>query len=163
MRDRVLLTFGKREYALLPTFAVAERFEDRFGSLISHLQALSELSPTATLKQRSYLVYLAMKAAKEEDNEPSDLSWEATHQAMWDEGMAQPDRVMKEIELIERLLYTPDQYLAKKAQAAAAAKEQEDMMGLLGGFIGSSGSPSPGLDGSHLNSGEQPHENSSPP
>lgn len=163
MRDRVLLTFGKREYALLPTFAVAERFEDRFGSLIAHLQALSELSPTATLKQRAYLLYLAMKAAKEEDSEPSDLSWEATHQAMWEEGMAQPDRVMKEIELIERLLYTPEQYLAKKAAAAAAAKEQEEMMGLLDGFLGSSGSPSPASGGNPPNSGDPPPMSSSLP
>ncbi len=141
MRDRVVITLGGREYPLLPTFGVHEQFEDRFGSLMKHYLGLSEF--TATLKARSYLVYLAIKADREDRGEDdSMLSWDATAKAMWEQGHAAGELPRKEAELIERLLYTPEQYRAKKEEEAAMKKAAEEMEKAFA-FATSSVSPSP--------------------
>lgn len=141
MRDRVLVTLGGREYALLPTFGVYEQFEDRFGSLMQHLLKMNEFS--ATLKCRSYLVFLAMVAAKEDDGQDHDLTWESVHRSMWEAGPAVGAVPKAEVELIERLLYTPEQYLRKKEEETAATKAAEEVERLIAGLKASSDSPSP--------------------
>jgi hypothetical protein len=136
------MTLGGREYPLLPTFGVYETFEDRFGSLMRHLINLQDF--TATLKARSYLVFLAIKADREDTGQDTELlSWEATHKAMWEAGPAVGHVPAKEVELIERLLYSPEQYLRKKEEEAAMQKANEQVERLIAGLNESSATPSP--------------------
>ena len=51
--------------------------------------------------------------------------------AMFEAGLWHESVVAKEIELVEKLLYTPEQYLEKKNQLAEAAKAQQDALASL--------------------------------
>lgn len=161
MRDRVILTFGRKEYPLLPAFGVMDVFEDRCGALTAHLLSLTQ--GTATLRSRATLVYLGMKAAREADGGSSaDMSIQNTMEAMFDVGAADNDLMLKEVELIERLLYTPDQYRAKKEareRAEAAMRAMDLFQTASPGF---SDSPQHFSDGSPPSSGDQPLGSSSP-
>lgn len=160
MRDRVTIVFAGQEFRLLPAFSVIDGFEDRCGALTGHLIALT--AGTATLKSRATLVYLAMKAAAEEDNEPtSGMSIHNTAQAMWEAGAADNDLMLKEVELIERLLYTPEQYAVKKAERERIEAAQR-MMEDPSAFPDFSALLRSSLDGNPPSSGEQPPESSSP-
>jgi hypothetical protein len=124
MRELVKLTFGGREYPLLPTFGVLEKFEARFGSLPKQLMAMMDMS--ATLRVRAYLVFLGIKAQREDDDTGEargELSWDAVAEAMFDEGVLNEAMTLLEVEFMERLLYTPEQYQTKKTQRAALEAE----------------------------------------
>ena len=161
MRDRVTLTFGRKEYPLLPAFGVMDRFEDRCGALTAHLISLTNGS--ATLRSRATLVFFGMKAAREEDGgDAAAMTIEATMQAMWDAGAADNDLMLKEVEFIERLLFTPEQYRAKKEareRAEAALNALESFQTASPSF---SESQLQGSDGNPLSSGDQPLGSSSP-
>lgn len=132
MRERMQVRFGRQEYSLLPSFSVIDQFEDRCGALTAHL--LNLVQGTASLKQRATLMHLAFVAAlREDDQDTRDATIQSMMQAMFDEGVADDDRMAMEVELCERLLYTPEQYLAKKAKREAAQKAEEEMQALLRG------------------------------
>lgn len=133
MRDTITITLGGAEYRLLPAFSVADAFEDRHGSLMAHLQRLIELS--ATLSQRGFLILSAMKAAgREEGKDMDNFQLVAVKERMFDAGMWSDDLIRVELDLCERLLYTPEQYQEKKAQRAEAQKAAMAAMGHLSGF-----------------------------
>lgn len=161
MRDRVSLTFGRKEYPLLPAFGVMDAFEDRCGALTAHLINLT--NGTATLRNRATLVYLGMKAAREADGGSASLmSVSGTMEAMWEEGAADNDLLLKEVEFIERLLYTPEQYKVKKEareRAEAAMNMMEIFQTASPDF---SASPQQSSDGNQPSSGEPPLGSSSP-
>lgn len=162
MRDRVTITLGGQEYPLLPTFSVLDQFEDKHGSILAHLVNMMNL--VAPLKARSYLVFLAMKAAREDDGgDTSKLRHTATAEAMFEAGIGDEGLIQIETELIERLIYTPEQYAAKKEQREKEAMAQKEAMALLSAFPAFSESPLPPSDGSHPSSGDLPPASSSPP
>jgi hypothetical protein len=162
MRDSVMLAFGRREYPLLPTFGVMDAFEDRCGALTSHLLNLT--SGTATLRVRATLVYHAMRAGRlQEGGSAGDMSIQATMEAMYELGAADNDLMLKEVELIERLLYTPEQYQAKKEAREKAEAAQKMMADLLSDSPDYSASLRAFSDGNLPSSGDQPPESSSPP
>lgn len=161
MRDRVILTFNRKEYPLLPAFSVMDSFEDRCGALTAHLISLTNGS--ATLRNRATLVYFAMKAAREEDGGSSaDMSVQSVMVAMWEFGAADNDLMLKEVELIERLLYTPEQYRVKKEEREKAEQAQQAILDMMGASPSFSDSPPPFSDGNLPSSGARPQENSSP-
>jgi hypothetical protein len=161
MRDSVAIQFGRREYRLLPTFGAMDAFEDRCGALTAHLLNLT--SGTATLKTRATLVYHGMKAAFDNEGKSTqDLSVQSTMQAMFDAGAADNDLMLKEVEFIERLLFTPEQYQAKKEAREKAEAMQTDLMNLLHASPGYSASPQPFSDGNLPSSGAQRPESSLP-
>lgn len=161
MRDRVFITFGRRKHALLPTFGVQDGFEDRCGALTAHL--ISLVSGTATLRTRATLVYFGMKAALEDDREPTaGLTVASVMESMWELGSADNDLLLKEQELIERLLYTPEQYQAKKEARERQEAAQEELQKLMGASPDFSASPPQTSDGPLPSFGEQHPENSSP-
>jgi hypothetical protein len=162
MRDLVLMTFGRKEYPLLPAFRVMDGFEDRCGALTGHLISLT--NGTATLRARATLVFLAMKAAREDEGgATADMSIQNTMQAMWEAGAADNDLMLKEVELIERLLYTPDQYKAKKEARERAEADQKEIERLLNASSAYSDSPPQFLDGNHPSFGDPPPESSFQP
>lgn len=162
MRDRVTLTFGRREYRLLPAFSVQDGFEDRCGALTGHL--INLVSGTATLRARGTLVYLGMKAAMEADGEgTSALTIQSVMESMWEAGSADNSLLLKEQEFIERLLYTPEQYAAKKAEREKAEAAQKVIEDLLSASPDYSGSPPPFSDGNLPSFGNPPPESSSQP
>lgn len=113
------------DYTMLPTFAVADAFEDRFGSLMAHGEAI--LNMTAPMTQRAFLILQGLKAG-----DPSQQwSVESVKKTMFERGYWHESLVRIEIELVERLIYTPEQYLAKKtlrdAEAAAMAAAMEGL------------------------------------
>lgn len=161
MRDRVFAKFSRQEYPLLPTFGVMDAFEDRCGALTAHLLALT--NGTATLRSRATLVFLAMKAAREADGGLSvDMSVQNTMEAMFEAGAADNELMLKEVELIERLLYTPAQYQAKKEARERQEAAQIEMENILSAFPAFSDSPQQASDGLPPSSGDQPPESSSP-
>ena len=128
MREKVTIEFAGQEFGLAPTFGALDLFEDRHGSIALHYQKLGDLS--ATMTARAYLVWQALKAG-----DPSlPFTLEATRVAMFDAGLWHESVVTKEIELVEKLLYTPEQYIEKKNQLAAASKAQEDALASLDGL-----------------------------
>lgn len=143
MRDRVIIEFGGgQRTSLLPAFGVMDQFEDMCGALTAHL--LNLVQGTATLKTRATLVFLAMKAAAGEDgNSTSGMSVKNAMEAMWELGAADNDLMLLEQELIERLLYTPAQFQAKKEQREKDEKAQQMAMDMMGASPGFSGSPPP--------------------
>lgn len=161
MRERVTLTFGRKEYQLLPAFGVMDEFEDRCGALTSHLLALT--NGTATLRSRATLLFLGMKAARVADGESAAaMSVQSTMEAMWEIGAADNDLMLKEVEFIERLLFTPDQYRAKK-EARERAEEAMKMMDIFQAASPDFSASLQGFsDGNLPSSGEQPLGNSSP-
>lgn len=161
MRDRVTLVFGRREYALLPAFGVQSDFEDRCGSLTAHL--INLVSGTATLKTRATLLYFGTRYALVADGQAtSALTVQSVMEAMWDEGSGDNDLLLKEHEFIERLLYTPEQYKAKKEdrERTEAAMKAMDLFQTASPDFSASLQPS--SDGSLESFGEQPRESSSP-
>lgn len=160
MRDRVMMAFGGQELPLLPTFGVMDSFEDRCGALTGHLLSLT--SGTATLKVRATLVFLAMKAGREADGGSSaDMSVNNTMLAMWEAGAADNDLMLKEVELIERLLFTPEQYAAKKAERERIEAAQQMIEDLTNAFPSFSDAQQPSSDGNLPSFGGQPQESSS--
>lgn len=139
MRDRVFLKFGGKEYPLLPAFSVIDAFEDRCGALTAHILNLTQ--GTATLRARATIIFHAMVAARKADGgSAQDMSVQNVMEAMFDAGMADDGLMLKEIELIERLLYTPEQYAVKKAErerAEKALKELDDLQGAFSSFSAS--------------------------
>jgi len=129
MRDARILKHGGREYQLLPTFEVLDNFETRHGSLIQHLMNL--VNGTATVHQRATLIMEAARAGF-----VGEFNWkhEAVRKMLFELGVASDDLVLLETDICEALLYTPEQYIAKKAQRAEAQKAQDQMAAILGGF-----------------------------
>lgn len=135
MRKSIQITLGGQDYDLLPSFAVADAFEDRFGSLAAHIQKLIDLS--APMNQRAYLIMQALKAAQPE--EPWAL--DAVKKTMFERGYWHEDLVRIECDLIEQLLYTPEQYQEKKARRQEAAAQEAELARILSGFDPSSPMP----------------------
>lgn len=122
MRGIVNMKLGGREVALLPSFEVADAFEERHGSLMAHLEALTQ--GRATLNPRAFLVWKAACAG-----DPA-VEWQigTIKERMFDRGYWNEDIVILEAELIERLLYTPEQYLEKKELRAKEAERMRDFL-----------------------------------
>ncbi len=137
MRDAVTVRLGGADYRLLPTFAVADAFEDRHGSLMAHLQRLVDLS--ATMNQRGTLLLEAMRAAYvDEGKSPDRLELSAMKQRIFDAGMWSEAMLQAEFELCERLLYTPEQYLEKKAMREQQAEASAQLAAMMEDFAPSS-------------------------
>ena len=139
MRDPVFLTLGGKEYSLLPTFAVLDAFETRHGSLITHLERL--VQGAVPLRQRAYLVLEAARAAHKDAGQEFKWLLDGVAERMFDNGVADEDQMTREIELCERLLWTPEQYLRKKAEREKAEAEQAKMADLLNALSPSSEPP----------------------
>jgi hypothetical protein len=137
MRDARILKHGLEEYRLLPTFEVLDNFEARHGSLMQHL--LNLVSGSATVAQRATLIMEAAKAS----GDGANWKHEAVRKMMFELGVASEQLVALEIDLCDALLYTPEQYQAKKAQRAEAEKVQKEMEKLLDGFGPVSAPPPP--------------------
>lgn len=125
MRDRVQMKLGAKEYALLPAFAVIDAFEDQHYSLLEHLDRL--MKGTAVIHARAFLICEGLKAADPE------VKWDVLTimERMFERGYWHESLVFEEQEFIERLLYTPEQYLAKKQQRVAEAEQQKAMLDRL--------------------------------
>lgn len=120
MRETVFITLGGQERPLKPAYAVFDAFESRHGGLLDFLRSLSE--GTAPLEARAFLICEGLKAAD------ASVAWkiDAVKQRMFEEGAWHIDLISKEVEFIERLMYTPEQYTRKKeAEKAAAQKAAE--------------------------------------
>jgi hypothetical protein len=159
------MRFGRREYPMLPTFGVLEEFEDRCGSIAAHYGALAAL--TATLEARAFLVWLALKAGaagEQTDDREGEFTLDAVRTALFERGLWHASTVAAETELIERLMWTPEQFLEKKAERARVAEDEAALATLLGLGASSSSSPSPAAtsDGSPTPSGEQLPASSGP-
>lgn len=115
------MRLGGKEYSLLPTFAVVDNFEDRHYGLLEHLDRLT--SGRATIHARSYLILQGLKAGSPE----VDWDMSAVMERLFDMGYWDESVVVKEAEFIERLLYTPEQYIAKKEQRANEEKGLEEI------------------------------------
>lgn len=122
------ITLGGQDYDLLPTFAVADAFEDRYGSLAAHIQKLVDVS--APINQRAYLLLLALKAGH--PGEPWAL--DSIKKTMFERGYWHEELVLIECELVERLLYTPEQYLEKKEKRRKAAEQEAEIARMMAGF-----------------------------
>lgn len=120
MRDPVLYKMGGKEYPLLPTFAVVAEFEERFYGLLDHLERL--MQGKATIQARSFLILQGLKAGD------PDRDWDqnAVMERLFDMGYWHESVVLKEAEFIEKLLYTPEQYIAKKQEREQEAKSLQD-------------------------------------
>lgn len=119
MRDAVKLRLGGKEHSLLPTFGVVDAFEDRHYGLLDHLDRL--MNGRATIHARAFLILQGLKAGAPEVN----WDFATVMERLWEQGYWDESVVMTEGEFIERLLYTPEQYLAKKEQRANEAKGLE--------------------------------------
>lgn len=131
MRDRVKINLGAGEHALLPAFDVVDAFEDRYYSLLEHLQKLME--GQAIIHARSYLILLGLQSGN------PDVKWDqvTVMERMFERGYWDQSLVFIEQEFIERLLYTPEQYLAKKQERAdQEAKMKAEMDGMFSEFSG---------------------------
>ena len=129
MRDLITIKLRGRDYSLLPSFAVLSNFEDRHGSIATHYSGLVGL--TATLAARSWLVLQALQAFR--SDAPSEgrsfgFTQDVVAESIFEAGLWHDQTVQVEINLVEALLYTPEQYQAKKAERAAAAVAQTDVM-----------------------------------
>jgi hypothetical protein len=125
MRDRVKMRLGGKEYDLLPSFGVVDRFEDRYYGLLDHLERL--MQGKAVIQARAFLILEGLKAA--DPNKPWDF--ETVMERLFEAGYWHEDVVMKEAEFVERLIYTPEQYLAKKEERANEAKGLEEVLGAI--------------------------------
>jgi hypothetical protein len=126
MRDRVKLKVGGEELELLPAYEVIDAFEDRYYGLPEHLERL--IDGKATIQQRAYLILLGANAA----DPGAGFKQEAIQTGMFQVGYWHEDMVNREAEFIERLLYTPEQYLAKKSERENVAKDAMDA--IVSGF-----------------------------
>lgn len=154
------MIFGGREYPLLPTFGALENFESRHGSVAKHLMSMMDAS--ATLKVRSFLVYQGMKAHRDENfsgEVRGEMTPESVAMAMFEEGVLNEAMTLREVEFIERLLYTPEEYQAKKHQRAILEAE---MMKLQGASSNSLDSLWPTSNGRPLSSTDALQESSGP-
>lgn len=139
MRDRVAIRLGGRDYSLLPTMGVLDAFEDRFGSIGAHIQRLA--SDQALFQHRAFLIWQALKA--DDSNEVSvggrsiAFTLEQTRVQMFEAGLYDQTLVKAEIELIERLIYTPEQFAEKKRLREAAEAEQARFLAGLSNFSAS--------------------------
>lgn len=137
MRDAVTVKLGGADYRLLPTFAVVDAFEDRHGSLMGHLHRYMDL--TATLPQRATLLLEAIRAGYlDEGKSPDRLQMDGIKKVMFEAGYWSDELIRAEIELCERLLYTPEQYTAKKTAREKEHQAQMEAMDLLSAFAPSS-------------------------
>jgi len=136
MRERVTIRLGGRDYDMLPSFGVLEAFEDRHGSIAAHLARLVEM--TAPLSTRAFLVLRALEAGSAGTGDGKMLPWgfEAVKLAMFEAGLWHESLVNTEIALVERLLYTPEQYTAKKALAAEMAAAQKKAADAIASSLG---------------------------
>lgn len=131
MRDRVKMKLGAREQSLLPAFEVVDAFEDRFYGLLEHLEKL--MQGRATIHARGFLILEGLKASS------PDVQWdyEQVMKMMFDRGLWHEGLVKEEAEFIERMLYTPEQYQAKKEERAAEAEAMKDLVNQdLSSFLG---------------------------
>jgi hypothetical protein len=123
MRDRVTLRLGGKDFSLLPTMGVLDAFEDRFGSIGAHVQRLA--GEAALFQHRAFLIWQALQAdpsnRQEMDGRVIEFGLDATKTAMFEAGLYSEALVMAEVELIERLIYTPEQYAEKKSKREAEA------------------------------------------
>lgn len=120
MRDLISITLRGREYSLLPSFGALSNFEDRHGSIAAHYSALVGL--TATVSARSWLVLQGLQAFRAEtppEGRSFDFTQTSVAEALFEGGLWHEAAVQVEIDLVEALLYTPEQYLAKKAARTA--------------------------------------------
>jgi len=129
MRERVSIKFGGKEYSLLPTFEVWDQFEESTEiGLLQHLELLYAGRATANVRAR--LVLLALEAADPQKT----WSLERVKKAMFENGAWHEDMVAKEAELTQKLLYTPEQFAAKKQESEEAAKRQKEIEDQLAAF-----------------------------
>ncbi len=136
MRDRVKVILGSKEYSLLPAIGVLEAFEDRFGSIGAHVQRLS--AEAGIFNERAWLILKALSADSENTQTAGGraMPWDldAVKAAMFETGLYSLPLVKAEIELIERLIYTPEQYAEKKTARAALEADQATVMAGLSSF-----------------------------
>ncbi|MEY8099586.1 hypothetical protein AB9F29_19580 [Falsihalocynthiibacter sp. S25ZX9] len=125
MRGRVHIEFGGRDHSLLPTYEVAEQFEARHGGIVDHYEKLNNGS--APMQVRAYLILLALKQGEGGDK----FTLQGVMKAMFEFGLWHGDLVRKENELIEGLIYTPEQLLAKKEEEKAAMKIASEALGVF--------------------------------
>lgn len=129
MRERVSITFGGKEYSLLPTFEVWDSFEEMTEvGLLQHLEAL--YSGRALINTRARLIMLGLEAG----DPGKSWSMDRVKKAMFEAGAWHEDIVAKEAELVQRLLYTPEQFAAKKKESEEAAKRQSELETQLAAF-----------------------------
>lgn len=115
-----MIKLGAREIPLRPAYQVLDAFEDLHGGIVGHLEGLS--NGTATMKARARLIYEGARAA-----DPStQVEIEAIKERLFDAGLWSEGVVMKEVEFVEKLIYTPEQYQAKKEERAEAMKAMEE-------------------------------------
>jgi len=117
MRDPVTVTFGGRDYSLLPEYGVMPSFEGRHGGLLDHLQQLYD--GRASIQRRAYLLLLGLQAGDPSQN----WTQEAVQKAIFEAGAWSNEMVSREAEFINALLYTPEQLREKKRQEAEMQAE----------------------------------------
>lgn len=110
---------------LRPAFSVVDAFEDRFGGLVAHLEALYD--GRATIQARGLLILEGLKAQEPEKKWTLDRVKESLFEA----GLWHEEQVNIEAEFIQRLLYTPEQYTKKKAKEEAERQAMEEMAQML--------------------------------
>lgn len=129
MRELVKIKLGGREFSLSPTFEVWDQFEEQTEvGLLQHLESLYKGQALANTRAR--LVLLGLQAADPEKT----WSLERVKKAMFESGAWHEDLVAKEAELIQKLLYTPEQFEAKKRESEEAAKRQQEIERRLAAF-----------------------------
>lgn len=126
MRKAVKMKLGGKAYSLLPTFAVAEAFEERFYGLLDHLERL--MAGKASIHARAFLVQQGLIATDD------SIEWDhsTVMERLFERGYWDESQVLLECEFIERLLYTPKQYTEKKALRASEATELEAALAAAG-------------------------------
>lgn len=142
MRDMGKIDFGGKEYPLLPTFRVMSDFEDRYGAVADHFLALT--GATAKIKPRAYLLFLGLQAARDAapvEGRSFGFTPERVEEAMFDRGAWHETTVAAEIDFVQSLMFTPEQFAEKKAARTAALKTREAMDKAVAAL--SSFSPSP--------------------
>lgn len=125
MREAVKMRLGGKEYSLSPTFAVIDVFEDRYYGLLEHLDRL--MNGKATIHARAFLILQGLKSGAPE----VDWDMSAVMERLFDMGYWHEDVVMKEAEFCEKLLYTPEQYIAKKEQRATEERGLEEIFATI--------------------------------
>ena len=139
MRDRVKIVLGGKEYSLLPTMAVLDAFEDRYGSIGGHIQRLT--AEQGLFTERAFLLWQGLMADKDNSQKVAgkamEFTLEAVKKQMFEAGLYHETLMRAEVELIERLIYTPEQFAEKKRQREAAQEEQAKMLDALNNFSAS--------------------------
>jgi len=125
MREAVKMKLGSKEYSLLPTFGVVDAFEDRHYGLLEHLERL--MGGKATIHARAFLILQGLKAGS------PDVQWDmsAVMERLFEQGYWHEDVVLVEAEFIERMLYTPEQFIAKKEQRATEEEGLEKIFATM--------------------------------